>query len=333
MPTILVLGAGSIGKRHIRNLLSTGLAGEDISVVEPRADRQGETVELGIPASNVFASREEAMEARRYDSAIVATPSSMHYVDAIALASAGVNLMIEKPLDVDLSRYDELAAAVSESGVFAFVAYCFRFDPLAQKFGELLSAGTVGELLYARAEMSTYLPAWHPWEDYREFYMAKKALGGGTLLDQSHLFDMTRMFLGEVRGVTGVSTKLSELEIETDDFGELVVELERGIYVSIHIDLFTKVSREFYQVTGDQGTLEWNITDRYVTLFKEDGTSEVLARQEDYNQMYMNEIAYFLDRIDPDKEVEGPTMEDGKRAMDVVCGVRASNLREFIDLT
>lgn len=323
MTAILVLGTGSIGKRHIKNILAAGIPAQDLCVVEPRADRQAEAVALGVPAANVFADRAAALAARRFDGAVVATPTSMHYDDAIELARHGIALMIEKPMGIDMSRAAELKREVEKRGIFCFVAYCFRFDPVARRFASALAEGVIGKPLYARAEMSTYLPEWHPHERYQDFYMSKLALGGGTLLDQSHLYDMTRWFLGDISTVFGLSRRESDLEIETDDFGEFLFGMASGIHVSVHIDLYTRPWREFYQVTGETGTLEWDIHNKTITLGKTDGSREVLMVGTDYNQMYVNEIGYFLDRVRGTVDA-GPGFDDGWKVMEVIEAIRTS---------
>jgi predicted dehydrogenase len=180
--------------------------------------------------------------------------------------------------------------------------------------------------------MCSYLPAWHPYEDYRKFYMAKKALGGGTLLDQSHLFDLTRMFLGEIRGVYGVSTRHSCLEIETDDFGELVLEMKSGIHVSLHIDLFSQPRREYYHVMGAGGTLQWDMYANTVTHLVQEGVREVFDCGKDKNAMYVEELRYFVQGIEANGPIDGPTLSDGKAAMDVVVAVRESQGRRYVSL-
>ena len=85
-PTILVLGAGSIGKRHVRNLLASGLSPEQLTVADPREDRRKEVLDLGVPGPNVLADRDIALAHRTHDGAIVATPTALHYDDAVAVA-------------------------------------------------------------------------------------------------------------------------------------------------------------------------------------------------------------------------------------------------------
>ncbi|ARN85056.1 Gfo/Idh/MocA family protein [Candidatus Nucleicultrix amoebiphila] len=322
---ILVLGGGSIGKRHIKNLLSAIDSKQQVFVVEPKLERQREIINLGVAQENIFNSRDDALKSNQYTGAIIATPTSMHYEDAFALVTHGCHMMIEKPLGIDASHSEQLEKKAREKNIFIFTAYCFRFDPVANKFHQLIKEGIVGKPLYARAEMSTYLPDWHPHEDYRTFYMAKKVLGGGTLLDQSHLYDMTQWFFGDFSSVFGITKKHSDLEIETDDFGEFIFNMKSNIKVSIHIDLFTRPWREFYQVTGEKGTLLWDIHTRKIILEHTDNKREVVMEGADYNQMYINELDYFLKQLKEPGKVSGPKYIEGKRVVEIIDAIRQSS--------
>lgn len=321
---ILIVGAGSIGKRHLKNVLAhkEGLVP---SVVEPNPERQKEVEALGVNPANIFKSREDALNGKTYDGVIIATPTVFHYDDAIAIAKAGIPLMIEKPLGADASRAAELKKAVQDKGIFSFTAYCFRFDPVANEFAKMLNEGKIGKPLYARAEMSTFLPEWHPHEDYRDFYMSKKHLGGGTLLDQSHLYDMTQWFFGDFESVFGITKKHSYLEMDTDDFGEFLFNMKSGINVSVHIDLFTRNWREFFQVTGETGTLTWDIHTRKIILENEKKEKTILMEGIDYNQMYINELDYFVRQLRSGGKESGPVYDHGQRVVEVIDAIRKSS--------
>ena len=322
---IIVIGCGSIGKRHIGNLVSS-LDHSQIHAVDLRKDRLDEVQDkFRLPATNVHDSVESALEVCNFDGAVIATPTSFHHLDIIKMANHGANLMIEKPLSVDLDSIDEIKKALKICNKFSFVAYCFRFDPVANKFKQLLDENYLGTPLYARGEMSTYLPDWHPSEDYRDFYMSKKELGGGTLLDQSHIYDMSIWFLGEISSLFGISKKHSNLEIDTDDFGEFIFNSKSGVDISIHIDLFTKKAREFYQVTCEEGTLHWDIISRKIYAKYPNKKSVLLAEGKDYNQMYINEIQYFIEQIRNNGTLNGPSFEDGFKVMQVIEAIKASS--------
>ena len=81
--------------------------------------------------------------------------------------------------------------------------------------------GRLGRLLAARVHFGEYLPAWHPWEDYRQGYAARADLGGGVLLTQCHSLDYLPWLVGEVESVWGFVGKLSDLEVDVDDTAEI----------------------------------------------------------------------------------------------------------------
>ena len=100
--------------------------------------------------------------------------------------------------------------------------FCLRFFKPMVKAKELLGEGRVGRIVTARSFTGAYLPDWHPWEDYRTFYMAKKEMGGGVLLDECHAFDWMQWLVGPIQGVFSVVGTLSDLEVTSDDVCEVI---------------------------------------------------------------------------------------------------------------
>ena len=72
----LCIGAGSIGKRHMRNLISIGVSPENITSVDPREDRRNEVIQMGI--KTVFETFDEALNDKEYQAAIVCSPTNLH---------------------------------------------------------------------------------------------------------------------------------------------------------------------------------------------------------------------------------------------------------------
>jgi predicted dehydrogenase len=253
----LVIGAGSIGKRHTRNLLAIGVLPSQIGIVEVRKDRI-EEVKKTLNIAEVYASIEEALDKQSFDAAIVCAPTSLHIPIGTQLASRGIHILMEKPLAHNLEGIEEFQQAVEKNNVVVEMAYIFRYAPAVQKLKELLEAKAVGKVLSVRGEFSEYLPDWHPWEDYRSFYMARKSQGGGSILDQSHIMDLVHYLLGGFESVFAVNTRLSDLEIEADDFAEMIVTLKNGVVASIHTDIFGRDHKKHLEMKGETGNLYWD---------------------------------------------------------------------------
>ncbi len=133
--------------------------------------------------------------------------------------------------------------------------FCMRFFQPLQKAKELLDAGRVGRLVTARSFTGVYLPDWHPYEDYRSFYMAKKDQGGGVLLDECHAFDWMQWLCGPITAVSAVVGTFSDLEVETDDVCEALVRFGPRVVGSIHLDMVDRSARSEVELIGTESTV------------------------------------------------------------------------------
>ena len=322
MDTLLVLGCGSIGKRHIGNFKCLGI--RHIVAVDPRPDRR-EEVKQRFGLSAVYATLEEALT-EKLDGAVICSPTSMHIQPALELARRGVHLMIEKPISHNLDGVDELLKICGERRLACFVAYVMRFYPPLVTIKRLIDDGAVGRVWSIRTENSSYLPDWHPWEDYRSFYMAKKDEGGGAILDESHTIDYMRWFFGEADRVYAFNGKISTLEIDSDDLAEMVVRFQSGAVGTIHLDLLGRTPRKNLEVIGSEGTLLWDWEGHEVRLFRAATKAwERFPHQvDDYNKVYIAESRHFLEcaRTGAVPLISG---EDGKRTLQLILAAMESS--------
>ena len=291
---VLVVGGGSIGKRHIRNLLSIKFSSNNIYCVEPRKDRVEELNKLGI--TNIFEDLNFALEKNNYNFSILCSPTIFHIDQAISLARNKINIFIEKPLSADLSKIDELLLEVKENKIKVGIAYVFRFSPLIDKVKEIINSNLLGKTLYFRGEFSEYLPDFHPYEDYRTFYMAKKELGGGSILDQSHIIDLIYYLFGDFKSVFAFNSKVSDLEINTDDIAEILVETKNGILGTIHTDIIGRNHKKELEIKCELGNVTVNFYQNSVYLYSsQDKTTTIHNKfEKDFNQNYILELQNFI---------------------------------------
>lgn len=320
----LVIGSGSIGKRHMRNLIALGVPASDVAAVDTREDRRAEVNGLGI--ANTHATLEDAMKAAHYDAAVVCSPTSMHIAHGTALARRGTHLLVEKPLCRDLAGVEDFRKAVKDKGVFVAMAYIFRSTPLADKVKELLAANAIGKVLYVRGEFSEYLPDWHPYEDYRSFYMAEKSQGGGSILDQSHIMDMIHYLMGGFKSVYAFNTRISGLEINADDIAEMVVTLKSGIIVSIHTDIFGRDHKKMMEIKGEVGNIAWDHYANQVRVYDAASKStQVFAKfPTDFNLNYVEQMRRFINGCETGKSVLA-TLDEGIETMELILAAEKSH--------
>ncbi|MCU0644973.1 MAG: Gfo/Idh/MocA family oxidoreductase, partial [bacterium] len=235
--SLLVIGLGSIGKRHVRNLHALGI--EDITVVR-RANVFPE--EPDLPVFAIQTNLDAALE-RKPDAVIIASPTSLHLEQSIAAARAGCHILVEKPISHSLDGIETLRELVEQNQLVFQTAFQFRFHPVLRQIKELIAQQTIGTIISAHVHWGEYLPAWHPWEDYRQGYSARQDLGGGVVLTLSHPFDYMRWLIGEINSVSAIVAKLSNLEIDVEDTAMITFRFENGAVGSIYLDYIERPSQ------------------------------------------------------------------------------------------
>jgi predicted dehydrogenase len=314
---IAVVGAGSIAQRHIQNLITLGFPSSDIVVVDPRSDRRDECrTKFGV--SELYEAIDQISFAD-LDAALICSPTALHKDHALHLAREGVHLLIEKPLFHSLEGIEELQKIVSEKNLKILIAYCFRFSEHGRKLKEVVDSQLVGRPLYVYGEFSEYLPDWHPYEDYRSFYMAKKSLGGGSLLDQSHIVDIAHWCFGEVQEVFGFNGRVSDLEVETDDIAEMQVRFRSGLVGTIHQDMFGRKHSKFMEIKCSRGNIFWDVYNLSVNVFnKENQKTDQFHFGNDHQVMYLNELKHFIGLCQGEETTPLCSLQDGIHGMKII---------------
>jgi predicted dehydrogenase len=306
----LVVGCGSIGRRHLRNLRALGEA--DLLAYDPAPERRAEA------ARSVEAREVDSLEkglAAGIDACLICSPSALHAAQAVA-ALPFCHLFIEKPLANTSAEAARVAEAVAATSRVCLVACNLRFHPGVVCLKRELDAGVVGRLLSVRAEFGQYLPDWHPWEDYRRGYSARRDLGGGIVLDAIHELDLVRWLAGDFATVRAVRGRAGDLEIDTEDIGLLIGRTNGGVWCEVHLDYLQRSFTRTCKVIGTEGTLVWDAREGTTTLLGPKGPPATLCdfRNLDANAMYLDEMRHFLGCL----RGEGPPAQDARAGAEVV---------------
>lgn len=317
----LVVGGGSIGARHLRNLSS--LAAGPLALVEPEAERgRALAGELGAAW---FPRLEEGL-GWGPAATVVASPSHLHVSQALAAARAGSALFIEKPLAHTPDGLDDLTREVRERRLVSLVGCNMRFHPGPAQVKALLEQGAVGRVLFARIHTGSYFPSWRPAQDYRQNYGARAALGGGCLLDCVHEIDLARWYLGDPEQVFCMAAHLSSLEIDVEDVAALVCRHAGGVLSEIHLDYVQRTYERGCQIVGEQGSLAWDYRAGTVRLYDaaRDATSTFAQPAAwEPNRMYLDEMRHFLACAASGCDSRLPIAE-ALRVMEIVFAAKAS---------
>lgn len=303
----LVVGCGSIGRRHLENLKALGVG--DLALVESDYERrQSVAAEFGVAS---FGGLTEGLQWAP-DFAVIATPTNLHIAQALEVVCGSCAVFIEKPLSHSPDGISELLGTVQDRGLVTMVGCNMRFHPGPRKVKELLDQGRLGKVLFARVHTGSYLPSWRPGTDYRTNYAAREETGGGCILDCIHEIDLTRWYLGDAVEVFCSAGHLSCLEIATEDVAVLVSQHASGALSEIHLDYVQRSYERGCQIVGELGSLFWDFREKRVRWY--DAESDQWATFEEpadwqVNHMYIDEMRHFLDCVRERKETKLPVAE------------------------
>jgi predicted dehydrogenase len=286
---LLVIGTGSIGTRHCRNLVSLGHA-----VLAWDAD-PGRLAEVAsVPNVMPVGRLEEAFEARP-DAALICTPPVSHVALALRALEAGAHLLVEKPISSTAADALRLVEQAERCGRLLVVGFNLRFLPSLRRVKDLLDDKRVGKVLAVRAEFGSYLPDWRPGRDYRENYAVHAAQGGGILLDAIHELDYLGWLFGEVIDVLCTASHVSDLAGDTEDLAEVTLRFESGALAQAHLDYLQRLYRRNLQVIGDAGVITWDYATHTVTALTPDARPQAMSVDDGAaNEMYLEEVRHFI---------------------------------------
>ena len=322
---VLVAGHGSIGARHVRNLLTLG---PGIVVVEPDDGRRA-----AVPGGlRTYKTVEAALKDERPSHAIVATPASEHE-SAFSLEIQRV--LIEKPLLVwGSDPLGEVRAERFTSHPERFsVGFNLRFLPSLRAFREKVRAAPLGRVLWARVECSSYAPSWRPDRPYAFTPSAWKIQGGGALRECSHEIDLVRWIFGSPTVRTAVVDQTHSLIGDSDDYALAVLRTPYCERVELHLDLVWRDARRRIEVICEGGTVEWELQCNPPVVSTEhranhDGTTWTTSHygraRDDIDGTYITEVKALLSDVIPEwADPNMATLEDGLAAVRLVDQIEA----------
>lgn len=324
----LITGFGSIGRRHFRNLIT--LDYKDIILL--RSNKS--TLDTSELEGYIIETNLETALSHKPDAVIISNPTSLHLEVAIPAAKQGCHLFFEKPISDSMDRIPDLLDALKSGGGKAVTGFQYRFHPGLRQIKGWIETGKIGKVVSARSHWGEYQPGWHPWEDHRKSYSARKDLGGGVILTLCHPIDYLRWMFGEINAVWGAYNPINSLQIETEAIADIGLEFD-NMLGHVHLNYIQRPGRHAIEIIGDAGTITWD---------NKDGVAECYSAKNDHwekftpasdferNTLFIDELSNFIDTIQG-KSDPVCTLEDGIRIQKIVDAIYRSQIeKRKIDL-
>jgi predicted dehydrogenase len=316
---ILIVGYGSIGRRHLRNLRDLGY--KNLFFYRTGKSILPDDEILDIP---IEYDLRRAL-ARKPEATIVANPTALHMSVALAAAKSGSHLFLEKPISHTMDGVEELRKIIRKDSLIVVVGFQFRFHPLLKQIKKLLDLGVIGSVVSVQAHWGEYLPQWHPEEDYHQSYSAKKELGGGVILTLCHPFDYLRWLLGEVSSVLALQSQSNGLGIDVEESADVLLQFTCGAVGNVHLDYTERPSEHFLRIIGQKGVIYWSNSDgmlKYSILGKK-WKKLLLPKGFERNTLFLDEMRHFTSCISGNEQILC-SFDDGVAALKIALAAKRS---------
>ena len=317
---ILIIGFGSIAKRHINNLIHN--INCEIIVYSRRKNIRF----LDHKKIKVLNSLGKCL-LEKPDVAFITNETAFHIPMAIKMAKSGLDLFIEKPLSNSTNGIKTLQKIVKQKKLVTQMGCNLRFHKCIIKIRQLVNQKKIGRIISIQSENGSYLPDWHPNEDYRKGYASDRQLGGGIILTMIHDIDYLYWIFGNPKSIFSVSGKFSDLDISAEDYCSSIIEFKNNITAELHLDFFQRPEFRGCKIKGTKGVIYWNSDKNEIRLFKNRKKiwEVVLALKKfQRNEMYIDEIIHFLKCVKNRKQTIN-NLDEGIKTMKIALAMKKSS--------
>ena len=258
-----IIGCGRIAQRHAEHISNRGELVAVCDVVKEKADKMGKEYD-----ANVYYSVEDMLKTEKdIQVASICSPNGLHAEHAIKSLQAGVNVLCEKPMAINVYDCGEMIKAAEKTNRRLFAIKQNRFNPPVEAVKKALDEGRLGKIY--SIQLSCF---WNRNPDYyQNSWKGTLKLDGGTLYTQfSHFIDLLYWMIGDVKNVNAMMANYAHKGIiDFEDTGVVILEFHNGVIGTIN-----------YTVNSFQKNMEGSLT-----IFGEKGTVKIGGQ-------YLNELEY-----------------------------------------
>ena len=249
--SVLVVGLGSIGQRHVR--LLSERHDVELHICDKVEDYRAQTIaSLHERKITEYADFSIALNAHP-DIVFICVPNQFHVSVALEAIKSGVDIFVEKPISDSIESARKLVAAAESAKRFLQVGYMLRLDEGLCKMKELIKKGILGNLIGGRAMIGTYITLLNAKNQDRIKYP------NSLIVDYTHEIDFIRWFFGDVADIKAMGAQLGSLDMRPQpNIFQMILKMKSGALVQVHMDYIQYPQRRIFEIYGDRGTLSYD---------------------------------------------------------------------------
>ncbi|MBI5768511.1 MAG: Gfo/Idh/MocA family oxidoreductase [Verrucomicrobia bacterium] len=293
--SILVVGCGSIGERHLRCFQATARATVTACEQNPALlQRMADTYR--VPG---VADWQAAVRSGQPTAVVICTPAPLHVPIAGAALAAGMHVLIEKPLSHSLAGVEELLAAHARSQRQAAVAYVLHVFPFLAEAQAFLARGELGPVRQVSVLSGQPFHLLRP--AYAQTYYRDRRTGGGAIQDAlTHSANWIESVLGPTESVLCDCAHLALPDVEVEDTVHVSARHRDGVLASYALNQFQHPNETSFQLNCVAGSLRIELHAQRWGVFRagDAGWTWHDARVADRDAHFIAQANAFLDQIE-----------------------------------
>lgn len=309
----LIVGLGSIGQRHLRNLKKIYPSCK--IYVYRRLYRK-----INLNNFNKLLKKDihkkyklltinnlNNLKKLKLDGAFICTPSSFHVDEIIKILKQKINIFVEKPLDSNLKKIKTLESLLRKTNQIHMIGFQMRFSPILIKLQKIIHSNKYGNLNFVSIYHGEHIKNFHKYENYKKLYAARKVLGGGVALTQIHEIDYFLLLFNsyKIKKRHILRGKFSNLSIDVEDTYSSILQLEKKnkkILCNVNLNYYENPGKRVIDLVFDKCKISADLNKQLITYFikKKKFVQKFYFKR---NDLFIRELKYFIKHIKIKKQI------------------------------
>ena len=320
---VLIIGLGGIGQRYLR-LLKSNYRNVNVYAIrkKKRAYEIDDTLSLNkktdiIKKYDITVLKDiKLLKDIEINWCIICSPTSRHLLHLKKLIDKNIPVLIEKPLSDNLSKSIRLIDYAQKKNCTILTAHMQRFNPCVVKLKKLIDNNFLGNLYSVQINVKSLMPSWHKYENYKRLYAARKDMGGGVILTESHEIDLINWIFGNPTQiqVKSINEKISKYIMNVEDTSISIMKFifkNRKLIVSLNQSFVSLTPARSIKIEGEKGLLTLDLNENVLTLQNAKKKRELFnCRDLSRNDLFLKQIKYFYS-ITKLKHIKNKILDNG----------------------
>ena len=321
MLNICIIGKGSIGKKHAKIFKKLG---HKVSFFRSLV------IKKRINSKEIYNYKKLSL--LNFNLYVICNPTSHHFSSIKKILKKNINIFVEKPLVSSFNELKKLKNYYQKYKLNLFTGYVLRHDPRVVYIKNKIRKD-LKKVKYANFFLQTYMPKWHPKENYKISYAAQKKLGGGVLLTCSHEIDLSTFLFGEAKEVFCTYTK-SFLKSDVENSVFLIIKHKNNILSNITLDFSSKQEEERnFQIYLDKISYFWDIKKKSITVHNNGNKYLKEIKKSSISEIFHYQNRKIVNQIINKKRFKKNNFESLSHTEKIIFAAKKSNkIKRFIKI-